>query len=53
MAPDGVEILDDPETTVASVLAPSVVEEPEEAVEAEEGAEPAAEGAPEAAESEE
>jgi large subunit ribosomal protein L25 len=49
VAPEGVEILDDPETTVASVLAPTVVEEPEEAVEVEEGAEPAPAAAPEAA----
>jgi len=44
VAPEGVVIVTDPETVVASVVAPSavVVEEPEEAEEAVEGVEPAA-----------
>lgn len=41
VAPPGVEILSDPETTVASVVPPTVEEEPEEDGEAAEGAEPA------------
>jgi len=44
--PAGVEILDDPEAHVASVLAPKLVVEEVPAEEGEEGAEAAAEGAP-------
>jgi large subunit ribosomal protein L25 len=46
-APEGVVIVTDPETVVASVIAPTVVEEPEEPEEGEEGEE-AEEGAEEA-----
>jgi large subunit ribosomal protein L25 len=39
IAPEGVTLLDDPDTTLASVTPPTRVEEPEEAEEVEEGAE--------------
>ncbi|HET8556336.1 MAG TPA: 50S ribosomal protein L25, partial [Gaiellaceae bacterium] len=42
--PEGVAVLDDPETTIASVTLPTRVEEPEEMLEGEEAE--AAEGAP-------
>jgi len=48
VAPEGVTLLDDPETVIASVTLPTRVEEPEpeaEAAEGEEGAEGEAEGA--------
>jgi large subunit ribosomal protein L25 len=56
--PEGVVIVTEPETVVASVLAPTVVEEEEpeeaeEAVEGEEGEEPAAAAEPEGDDSEE
>jgi len=48
-APEGVEILDDPEAHVAGVMAPKLVVEEEEVVEGEEGAEGAATAEGEAA----
>ena len=52
-APPGVIVVDDPELVIASVIAPTVVEEPEvEVEEPEEGAEAAAEAPAEPAEGE-